>query len=223
MTPNALCCRRSNGSAVRAQTDKRTDRRYQVHYLPRFAVDNCCMIWTWWRHLTDWYATKGCFDEPSIMWKRPGVDSPSIVVWSLPVFSLERLSYTSKQHWITDRLDTHADWTDFISLTSNTGQNEFHVMVLRMYCIDTGSIAFMFNRDGSCGSTFHSIDTKRVIVLFPGYPPSPYRSPYWICTEHSTCPWNKRPKRGGWANTHWKALSLFAWYIFVLYLYWLII
>ena len=28
--------RRSNGSAVRAQTDG----RYQVHYLPRFAVDN---------------------------------------------------------------------------------------------------------------------------------------------------------------------------------------
>ncbi len=35
---------RSNGSAVRAQTDRqtngRTDGRYQVHYLPRFAVDN---------------------------------------------------------------------------------------------------------------------------------------------------------------------------------------
>ncbi len=58
----------------------------------------------------------------------------------------------------------------------------------------------------------------RVIVLFPGYPPSPYLSPYWICTQHSTCqrsrtlicddmelpyikdhtsnPWNKCPKRG---------------------------
>ncbi len=36
--------RRSNGSAVRVQTngqaDRQTDRRYQVHYLPRFAVDN---------------------------------------------------------------------------------------------------------------------------------------------------------------------------------------
>ncbi len=35
---------RSNGSAVRAQTDGQTDgqtdRRYQVHYLPRFAVNN---------------------------------------------------------------------------------------------------------------------------------------------------------------------------------------
>ncbi len=39
--------RRSNGSAVRAQTgghpngrtDRRTDGRYQLHYLPRFAVD----------------------------------------------------------------------------------------------------------------------------------------------------------------------------------------
>ena len=31
---------RSNGSAVRAQTDGRTDRRYQFYYLPRFAVDN---------------------------------------------------------------------------------------------------------------------------------------------------------------------------------------
>ncbi len=34
----------SNGSAVRedadGQTDGRTDGRYQVHYLPRFAVDN---------------------------------------------------------------------------------------------------------------------------------------------------------------------------------------
>ncbi len=26
---------------------------------------------------------------------------------------------------------------------------------------------------------------KRVIVLFPGYPPSPYWSPYWICTQLS--------------------------------------
>ncbi len=36
--------RMSNGSAVRAQTDiqtdGQTDGRYQVHYLPRFAVDN---------------------------------------------------------------------------------------------------------------------------------------------------------------------------------------
>ncbi len=40
--------RRSNGSAVRGRTDGQTDRRtdgrtdgrYQVHYLPRFAVDN---------------------------------------------------------------------------------------------------------------------------------------------------------------------------------------
>ncbi len=26
---------------------------------------------------------------------------------------------------------------------------------------------------------------ERVIVLFPGYLPSPYWSPYWICTQHS--------------------------------------
>ena len=36
--------RRSNGSSVRVQTgvrtDRQTDRRYQMHYLPRFAVDN---------------------------------------------------------------------------------------------------------------------------------------------------------------------------------------
>ncbi len=32
---------------------------------------------------------------------------------------------------------------------------------------------------------------QRVIVLFPGYPPSPYRSPYWICTQHSTCQWSR--------------------------------
>ncbi len=36
--------RRSNGSARRVvtdgQTDRRTDGGYQVHYLPRFAVDN---------------------------------------------------------------------------------------------------------------------------------------------------------------------------------------
>ncbi len=31
--------RGSNGSAVRAQTDIQMDGRYQVHYLPRFAVD----------------------------------------------------------------------------------------------------------------------------------------------------------------------------------------
>ncbi len=34
MTPIALCCTRQNGSAGRARTNKRTDGRYQVHYLP---------------------------------------------------------------------------------------------------------------------------------------------------------------------------------------------
>ena len=37
-------------------------------------------------------------------------------------------------------------------------------------------------------------------MVFPGYLPSPYWSPYWICTQHPTCqtsnPWNKCPKRG---------------------------
>ena len=44
---------------------------------------------------------------------------------------------------------------------------------------------------------------KRVIVLFPGYQPSPYWSLYWICTQHPACQWsqtsnqwNKCPKRG---------------------------
>ncbi len=57
MTPIALCCtqqsrdkgHRSNGSAVRAQTngqmDIQTDRCYQVHYLPFFAVDKCMSEW----------------------------------------------------------------------------------------------------------------------------------------------------------------------------------
>ncbi len=54
-----------------------------------------------------------------------------------------------------------------------------------------------------------NLEFQRVIVLFPGYLPSPYWSPYWICTQHPTCqwsrtsicchtsnPWNKCPKRG---------------------------
>ena len=32
--------------------------------------------------------------------------------------------------------------------------------------------------------------TERVIVLLPGSPPSPYWSPYWICTQHPTCQWS---------------------------------
>ncbi len=40
----ALYCTRQsqtpNGSAVRGGTAGRTDGHYQVHYLPRFAVDN---------------------------------------------------------------------------------------------------------------------------------------------------------------------------------------
>ena len=56
-------------------------------------------------------------------------------------------------------------------------------------------------------------------MLFPGYQPSPYWRPYWICTQHPTCqwcdtfnPWNKCPKRGlnnGWAHSYWEALPLF--------------
>ena len=43
--------------------------------------------------------------------------------------------------------------------------------VLRMYCIDTGAIAFMFNGGSSCGSTIHPVDTK-------------------LCTEHCfLAPW----------------------------------
>ena len=35
-----LECMGISGSVVRGRTDGRTDGRYQVHYLPRFAVDN---------------------------------------------------------------------------------------------------------------------------------------------------------------------------------------
>ena len=35
---------------------------------------------------------------------------------------------------------------------------------LRMYCIDTRAIAFMFNGGSSCGSTIHPIDTKNCMV-----------------------------------------------------------
>ncbi len=51
-------------------------------------------------------------------------------------------------------------------------------------------------------TSVHAVPLQRVIVLFPGYPPSPYRSPYWICTQHShtkghtSNPWNKCPRRG---------------------------
>ncbi len=34
------------------------------------------------------------------------------------------------------------------------------LLQLRMYCIDTGAIAFMFNGGSYCGSTIHPIDTK---------------------------------------------------------------
>ena len=35
---------------------------------------------------------------------------------------------------------------------------------LRMYCIDTGAIAFMFNGGSFCGLTIHPIDTKICMV-----------------------------------------------------------
>ncbi len=31
---------------------------------------------------------------------------------------------------------------------------------------------------------------ERVIMDLPGSPPIPYWSPYWICTQHSTCQWS---------------------------------
>ncbi len=40
-----------------------------------------------------------------------------------------------------------------------------------------------------CGTPY-CWPVERVIVLFPGYLPSPYWSPYWICTQHSTCQWS---------------------------------
>ncbi len=72
--------------------------------------------------------------------------------------------------------------------------------------------------------------SKGHTVFFPGYQPSPYWSPYWICTQHPACqwpyirddmelphtkghtsnPWNKCPYDNRWANSYWKALSLFA-------------
>ncbi len=42
--------------------------------------------------------------------------------------------------------------------------NRFLQIALRMYCIDTGAIAFMFNGGSSCGSTIHPIDTKICVV-----------------------------------------------------------
>ncbi len=44
---------------------------------------------------------------------------------------------------------------------------------------------------------YHSITDQldqhdqRAIVLFHVYLPSPYRSPYWICTQHPTCQWSR--------------------------------
>ncbi len=40
---------------------------------------------------------------------------------------------------------------------------------LRMYCIDTGAIAFMFNGGSSCGPTIHLIDTKPITNPFLKY------------------------------------------------------
>ena len=40
--------------------------------------------------------------------------------------------------------------------------------MLRMYCIDTEAIAFMFNEGSSCGSTIHPIDTKICVVYLKG-------------------------------------------------------
>ncbi len=37
---------------------------------------------------------------------------------------------------------------------------------LRMYCIDTGAIAFMFNGGSSRDSTIHRIDTKICVLSF---------------------------------------------------------
>ncbi len=36
--------------------------------------------------------------------------------------------------------------------------------------------------------------SQRAKVLFPGYLPSPYWSPYWICTQHPTCQWSHTSK-----------------------------
>ncbi len=33
---------------------------------------------------------------------------------------------------------------------------------------------------------------QRAIMVFPGYLPSPYWSPYWINTQHPTCQWSLR-------------------------------
>ncbi len=41
---------------------------------------------------------------------------------------------------------------------------QYDRLILRMYCIDTGAIAFMFNGGSSCGSTIHPIDTKIGVV-----------------------------------------------------------
>ncbi len=35
-----------------------------------------------------------------------------------------------------------------------------HIISLRMYCIDTGAIPFMFDGGSSCASTIHPIDPR---------------------------------------------------------------
>ncbi len=34
------------------------------------------------------------------------------------------------------------------------------------------------------------IDFQRAIMVFPGYLPSPYWKPHWICRQHTTCQWS---------------------------------
>ena len=117
MTPIALCCtqqsrdkgHRSNGSAVRAQTngqmDIQTDRCYQVHYLPFFAVDKCMSEWV--------------FLTFRLIWP---------------------LSYTT----------LHC-----MQLLITAG--DIPIRSLRMYCIDTEALVFMFNGGSSYSFTIHQV------------------------------------------------------------------
>ncbi len=41
--------RSSNGSAVRVSADRQMDGRYQIHYLPRFVVDNSLTYLFLWK------------------------------------------------------------------------------------------------------------------------------------------------------------------------------
>ncbi len=107
--------------------------------------------------------------------------------WKTNSWSITCIDELATHNKNTASLPAAGPWTTKTKNSSSVNlMTFFSTRPFKLYCMCCVTI---FKKSYARGWK-QNTQSERVIVLFPGYLPSPYRSPYWICTQHSACQWS---------------------------------